>query len=110
MMGTNYYYETKPCESCGHNESLHMGKCSGGWAFLFRGYRPDEDCSGPRIESLQDWLKFMEGTPGKLVDEYDRELSVEDFVAMVRGKQGEKSHGDGWVDAEGFEFWDREFF
>lgn len=86
-MGTNYFVDSKPCESCGHSRtSLHIGKCSYGWSFSFQGY-PEDD-----IMSYEHWLKEMENPNRVIRDEYGEVMSLADFKDMVEQKKGDKNH------------------
>ena len=77
-MGTNYYWENVPCESCGHvAERIHIGKSSAGWAFGFHGTET--------IRSYRDWLAKIE-SGGSIVDEYGKAIAIEDFKRLVEAK------------------------
>ena len=81
-MGTNYYWKpnTQPCPTCGHNDdnSIHIGKSSGGWKFHFHGTE--------ELRSWADWqAKISSG--GFIEDEYGGVISLDDLrrVVTVRG-------------------------
>ena len=115
-MGTNYYHRTNICECCNRYDEKHIGKSSAGWQFSFQGYVNDI----PRIESFEDWKRELL-TEGKIFDEYSREISFENFVKLVEGKQSQsKNHYDyckkegynmdnDWKDKEGYSFTKAEF-
>lgn len=117
-MGTNYYHRPAPCPTCGHGEETHIGKSSAGWTFSFHGTE--------QIRSWSDWLAVLrEG--GEIRNEYDRIVTLEEFVEMVEAKRGERlnhttycresdepwtrAHGlrDCWLDKEGHSFSSGEF-
>jgi len=99
-MGTNYYLLKDVCKHCGRgDDKIHLGKCSSGWAFTFRGYRendPNNGIDGVKVECIEDWLNLIRHTPNsKIVDEYGREENQEDFItsAVYHGFNYEKRTG-----------------
>lgn len=83
-MGTNYYIKTKTCKTCGHKpESIHLGKSSAGWQFSFQynGGKYYKDVNEMRI-----WLADK-----KITDEYEDEVSYQEFWKMVEDKQKEEN-------------------
>ena len=62
-------------------EKIHIGKSSMGWEFLFN--HNDMEYYN---KSKLDMIEFTQS--GKIVDEYDRELTDEEFWAMVDRKVG----------------------
>ncbi len=96
-MGTNYYYE-----SCKRSESLHIGKSSAGWVFIFQAH--DE----PEIMSVSDYLVHFENNPGKIVNEYQQELTVEEFKQLVQSLQSQpnrpRENLQNWSDLEDYHF------
>ena len=75
-MGTNYYFfreKMKENEFC--DNGLHIGKNSWGWVFNFEGY-PDKG-----ITTVQDWRNLTK--EGYIYNEYDEEISYEDFWKLV---------------------------
>jgi hypothetical protein len=86
-MGTNYDWtaETDPCESCGHApeaETLHVGKSSAGWCFALHVYPERNICD------LDDWIRFIENSSGKIQDEYGRYVILADFLVIVMARVG----------------------
>ena len=78
-MGTNYYLRTQPaCACCGREyEPIHIGKSSGGWCFTLH-VIPEN-----AINSLDDWRKLW-NTPGaKILDEYDRQIPIEEMEEVI---------------------------
>ena len=74
-MGTNYYVEKE-------GNSIHIGKSSSGWKFLFQEnnqYYDKKDKS-----SIFRFLKLNKTT---FIDEYDELVDVEEFWKMVEQKQ-----------------------
>lgn len=113
-MSTNFYYETSEppipeCEGCGRPletpYTLHLGKRANGWKFnLWARSREDT------------WQKIRErlATASRIYDEYDREYSPEQAVALVEEWQDGRAHCDdypehSWRDPEGYVMNEREF-
>jgi len=124
-MGTNYYHRTNICDCCNRYDEKHIGKSSAGWQFSFQGY---EDA--PEILSYKDWLRvlwqsLMIDKTGKIFNEYNKEMSYDDFVEMVKKKQSgphnqydevqkeckERGYSiqNDWKDEEGYAFTFAEF-
>ena len=86
-MGTNYYHhrETHPaCEHCGRGpdeEVLHIGKSSLGWTFSLH-VIPEMG-----LTSWDAWLARLQAG-GRILDEYDREIELSAFVAVVTERIG----------------------
>lgn len=88
-MGTNYYVvPNRPSIA----EPIHIGKSSYGWMFLFHDvYEPYNDV--PVVWSaypeVKGWLwKYTVDDPKYvIIDEYDRIIPFDDFIAMVEEKQ-----------------------
>lgn len=114
-MGTNYYHRYNACSHCDRYDERHIGKNSMGWQFSFRGYGNAED--GPVIVSWQLWKEVLK--EGKIFDEYGRETTLDDFIAMIERSRGKKNHydylrddprygssylSDMWKDTEGWDF------
>lgn len=84
-MGTNYYVEKIIPDE--HKlilnlygaklEPLHLGKASAGWEFVFRGYRE------LNLTSLDGWLEYITTNDVRIVNEYDEEVILENFLRMV---------------------------
>lgn len=81
-MGTNYYTQTKPpCGECGRpHEGMHIGKSSGGWAFIFAPY-PEEG-----LTTAASWREYLKDRA--IVDEYEAPITNEAFWEMVERKKG----------------------
>ena len=125
-MGTNYYLRTEICPHCDREkERIHVGKSSGGWPFLFRGYRkwPPDGLPHPII-TAREWREFLtaaEARGGALYDEYGQRQELTEFWAHIERKRAETEgpslspqyqHGEReyeWFDAEGYRFCDNEF-
>lgn len=77
-MGTNYYWITGKCESCGRtNEPLHIGKSSAGWAFALRIY-PDK-----QIKTLYDWIRLWARSDGYIEDEYHSPIGLREMLQTI---------------------------
>ena len=101
-MGTNYDWVHPPCPTCERAPSnIHIGKSSMGWSFTW--HKTDT------LKSCQDWFAFMEKGHGKIVDEYGRDVSLDDFKALVERKRGEHKESTDRTDDDGCRFVDGEF-
>ena len=97
-MGLNYYHVYDVCPHCGRRMRQHLGKSSVGWAFLFQGSK--------HIRTYKDWLRILEAG-GRIETELGRQVSLEQFKAIVEAKQdGRTAHR---LDDEGHPFIDGEF-
>lgn len=76
-MGTNYY--AVPRKLSIQPEVLHIGKASAGWKFGFQGYTDGEH----ELKSYDDWINYIRDNNIAILDEYDREISLEDFMQLV---------------------------
>jgi hypothetical protein len=72
-MGTNYYVHANPCDTCLRHDVIHIGKQSGGWAFIF----------SPDKESFKAWKVVLDKHQGAIYNEYGDRVLYEDFLAMV---------------------------
>lgn len=83
-MGTNYYAMKK--EKPYQGMSIHLGKSSCGWLFLFREH--DDIKSFPQFKS---WLESHVATGEYvLMNEYGEEISVSDLLDLIETKQNDK--------------------
>lgn len=91
-MGTNYYLEINTCPTCNRSEKVHIGKSIYGWTFSFQGFKEGLDCEevGRPILSYKDWLEVL--SIGIITDEYEEEVSLEDFKAKVESKRYAKQN------------------
>lgn len=113
-MGTNFYAIYNKCEHCGRSESLHIGKRSGGWEFMFRAHEE------PKLESAADWRKWLNEVGAEIRGDGEF-YGIEDFwleVERTRGKKNQTDYdlhrdllvpGDDFKDAEGWAFHRGEF-
>jgi|WetSurMetagenome_2_1015567.scaffolds.fasta_scaffold11064_4 hypothetical protein len=81
-MGTNYYLEYDKCKKCGRADSIHIGKSSAGWKFLF------QKIPG-KAESFPQWVYLLQ--KGTITDEYDKEHTFKEFLELVKSKQCEQA-------------------
>ena len=89
-MGTNYYaVRRKPTIA----EPIHIGKSSGGWLFVFQEQNinwGEYHCIWHTYNQVKDWLKKHttgKNPPYTILNEYDEEISFEQFVIIVDTKQ-----------------------
>lgn len=109
-MGTNYYAVKKKPTIV---EPLHIGKSSCGWKFLFHEVNKynQYECD-LEIHTFEQWKEFLE-TNDKIVilDEYDREVSVKEFLELIEEKQKENNE-ENFVyckNVNGYRFTDGDF-
>lgn len=80
-MGTNYYLVLSGNlldRLAGREEEvLHIGKSSGGWCFGLQ-YLPELG-----LKSLADWYKLFVRDNNRILDEYDRDVTVEDMIKCI---------------------------
>lgn len=120
-MGTNYYWKPDPCPTCGHSKTYHIGKNSGGWEFLFQGFR-DEWSEYP-ARSAGDWRKHL-ASGGKIENEYGDTITPDEFWKLVADsrrpgslnhttycQQRHREHAERscWIDDAGWSFCDSDF-
>lgn len=90
-MGINYYAcRTRPTT----DEPIHIGKKSWGWLFCFQDqYEPDNEppVVWHNYEEVVAWLRknTVEERSYVILDEYDREVSLDDFIALVQASQND---------------------
>lgn len=110
-MGTNFYYRKSGILGIGTVEEKHIGKRSANglrapkrWSFLFRAHLPD-------IRSWKEWKEILtRKKAGKIFDEYDKEWTPAEFIAMVEENKPDDPlgfssiYGDTFTDPEGFTF------
>ena len=111
-MGTNYYLRYDLCNSCSRYNELHIGKNSFGWKFVFQ---VDEENELVTYDRWVDFLKSEVERGSKIVDEYNKEISLEDFIGIVEEKQKDiknKDHVDyngNYLDVRSYNFCKNEF-
>jgi len=100
-MGTNYYVHSE------YRDGWHLGKRSARWPFLFHAQN-DWDMDNAAVR----WLEVL-ATPGAVIkDEYDRELSFQEFMAMIiktYEEYGDRKHSDAFESNMSFQFIRGEF-
>lgn len=109
-MGTNYYaVKKKPTIS----EPLHIGKSSAGWKFLFQEVNKYNSFdSNLEIHTFEQWKDFLENNKEIVIlNEYDEEISVKEFLDLVSKKQKEdnKNNFNNAKNVNGYRFTDRDF-
>ena len=94
-MGTNYYLHYNVCECRGRQDSIHIGKCSCGWKFLFHWH--------PNIRNVKEYKDIMKQEGSYILDEYHQPISYDEFWIMVEEKQNEERHEE-FSDIDGYDF------
>ena len=77
-MGCNYYVETKKCECCGSNDTLHIGKSSAGWAFSLH------VIAEKNLNNFDDWKGFLKGK--EILDEYGKIVSYDEMIEIITNR------------------------
>ena len=78
IIGTNFYAHREACPHCRRSQSkYHIGKSSGGWCFSIHVDRFEG------VENLADLYKILEAPGTVILDEYDREISLEDMKYII---------------------------
>lgn len=98
-MSTNFYLyrPSDPCEACGHERNepwrVHIGKSSGGWVFLWRGWDGTEGYGpGVPLETPDAWFAYLADEMRKgaeIKDEYRVSYDLDDFRDFVIRKRDE---------------------
>ena len=112
-MGTNYYaVRNRPTIE----EPIHIGKSSFGWKFLFQ--TQNNNWNDPPVVwntygQVRDWLKkyTVESTEYVIIDEYDKIITYDDFLKLVKNKQ-DNENPDNFTycgNVNGYRFKDNEF-
>lgn len=100
-MGTNYYLVSKEktyhCEKCGYSpDRRHIGKSSGGWAFMLRVY-PEID-----IHDINDWDRLFADTRFYIENEYGDIISAGLMLNIITDRPKESRHSNPREWPEGF--------
>lgn len=98
-MSTNYYLNRDPkkCGECGHprqETEIHIGKYSGGWAFLWHGISSDRP-PNVALWNGDSWKKFLieELAQGSEIrTEYAQPLTLDEFFATVEEARSNERH------------------
>jgi hypothetical protein len=95
-MGNNLYLhlQTTPCATCGkpdiEESRIHIGKSSGGWVFLWRGYQGEFSPPMRDIEAPVDWYEYLAQeiqNGGEIRDEYDKPWTLSELINFVIAKR-----------------------
>ena len=82
-MGTNYYAVRK--EPCVYDRSIHLGKSSAGWLFLFEEHE--------EIHTFPQFVKWLEDNVDTgewvLFDEYNKQITKEELLDLIEYKQND---------------------
>lgn len=109
-MGTNYYVvKKKPTIT----PPLHIGKSSVGWKFLFHEVNKYNDFDyNLEIHTFEQWKNFLKNNNEIIIlNEYDEEISINDFFDLVEEKQKEsnKENFKNCKNINGYRFIDGDF-
>lgn len=128
-MGTNYFWHDRPCGSCGRFTEVHVCLSRHTWraypnTFLNAAH-PDwglsvESPFGTPVMSLADWRHVFTTRPGALFDEYGSQVAdpvawLDEAKPWQPNPDGDHylAHdirdGRGWLDVDGFRFYNGEF-
>ena len=79
-MGTNFYWKSTACETCGHSaESVHIGKSSAGWCFGVHVYPENPELP----QSWDAWKDRFALLPGVIEDEYGDVIVPDEMLQRV---------------------------
>lgn len=94
-------------------EPLHIGKSSAGWKFLFQEVNKYNSFDWElEIHTFEQWKEFLENNNEIVIlNEYDEEVSVKDFLDLVEKKQKQKcdEYEEYSKNVNGYRFTDRDF-
>jgi len=94
-MGMNYYYVATEDDVLRimddddrvRQDKIHIGRSAHGWMFTFQARSKadltDAYCGIEHISSFQEWRDVFAKIPGVIIDEDNRDYSVEDFLTLV---------------------------
>lgn len=83
-MGTNFYWRTAPCPTCGHIvEQLHIGKSSAGWCFALRVAGNDRDKERGYPSDLDGWRVLWQQPGSSIVNEYGDRVTPEQMDEWI---------------------------
>ena len=97
-MGTNYFLKKNYCPHCHRGRTIHLGKTSCGWQFLFHKNRS--------VKDYKSFCKFIK--TGKIVDEYGSVVTEEEMLQIVN-KPKDFLHHDHCEIIDGYDFIDTDF-
>lgn len=82
-MTTTYYIQTNYCEHCRRSTKTSIGLSAAGWKFLF--YTDDKH------KNAASWLIELLSGSSSICNEYDNQVSHEDFAHLIASKTGDKT-------------------
>ena len=101
-MSTNFYMSVD-----GKEETVHLGKRSAGWAFLFKG---DPDA---KVKDLRSWYARAKKLEEKgyviITDNGDGASKLKDLLIIIKGIIHLKQQETGYFDENGNSFYDGNF-
>jgi hypothetical protein len=95
-MATNYYLHYNICECCGRQDSIHIGKFSCGWRFIFHWHH--------NLRNVEEIKQAMNQEGAFILDEYGRDISYEEFSNMVEEAQKDGTHDEYADIIDGYDF------
>lgn len=91
-MACNYYYVYHVSDQV--KLTIHIGKQSAGWRFLFRSYKTTWCLGICQIDDFEDWVKILRFGDGHIEDEHGASVTYDNFMAMVAKNQNQKHHNN----------------
>lgn len=81
-MGTNFYWNDRPCGTCGRHDTIHVGKRSRGWSFNFHALIGQSLLNDDKSDTIfgfdvitrRDWKRVFTERHGFLSDEYGERI------------------------------------
>lgn len=103
-MGTNYYAIKKKPRILKVYDSIHIGKSSAGWKFLFK-----ENDEYHNFEEFKKWITTQNDYIFK--DEYNQEIKSTELLKLIEKLQQENNKDDFTYDKNinGYRFYDKDF-
>lgn len=87
-MGTNYYWYSNPCPTCGHSkQELHIGKSSAGWCFSLHVYKEEWESLLPK--NFEEWVEFLKNHAGVITNEYGDIIPLDKLIDIIVNRSWE---------------------
>ncbi len=84
MATATYFLRTNHCDSCNRYDSRIIGYDVHGAIFRFVGYTDKRDVI---LETVDDWLEWIQKSNGRIYDELNNPISLNEFKAVINCKK-----------------------